>query len=281
MENSYQLIDSGHLKKLEQIGPYRIVRPALGAVWSPKLSASYWSNPDAIFERNASGKGHWKYKKEPLGEWNIQIGSLTFVIQLTDFGHIGLFAEQAKNWALLEEMVSKIALKDPDTRVLNLFAYTGGSSLACAKGGAKVTHLDASKTSVAWGKQNANASKLNQDAIRWITDDVTGFVEREVRRKTLYNGVILDPPSFGRGTKSQLWKIEDHLVPLLKNIKKILKPEKSFVLLSSHSPGYTPISLENLLLQEFPEATSSSNEMLIFEKTGRGLPSGASCLMTI
>lgn len=274
MSKDYQLLDSGNFKKWEQVGPYRLIRPALGAVWSPRQPESQWV-ADAEFVRNASGKGHWKVKNPLPDQWVIDYGPLSLEIQKTDFGHLGLFAEQVDNWNRLYELCKSWSSEVDDLKVLNLFAYTGGSSLACAKGGAGVTHLDASKTSVAWARKNAEHSGLAEAPIRWIVDDVSGFVEKELRRGKSYHGVILDPPSFGRGSKGQLWKIEEHLIPLLKNLRKLVPDEKHFVLLSSHSPGYTPTSLENLLRDHFGEGNFVSDEMYITDIEGRRLPSGA------
>lgn len=276
--NTYQLLDSGHFQKLEQIGPYKVVRQAPNAVWKPQLSQKEWQNVDAIFTRKSSGRGDWKILNKELPEvWSIKAQEITFNIRLTSFGHLGIFAEQESNWGLLNQIISESNIKP--FKVLNLFAYTGGSSLACAMAGAEVVHLDASKTSNQWAKENANSSGLDEASIRYITDDVVGFVQREARRGNKYHGIILDPPSFGRGDRKQVWKIEEHLIPLLDQFKQILEKDFKFVLLSSHSPGYTPISLENLLKEIMPENSKyKSEEMLITDTTGKSLPSGAFCL---
>jgi 23S rRNA (cytosine1962-C5)-methyltransferase len=193
---------------------------------------------------------------------------------------LGLFPEQDANWEILHNLIVK-QKKDAEFNVLNLFAYTGGSTLACASAGAKVVHLDASKTSVAWARDNAQASGLGEKPIRWIVDDVQKFVEREVRRGNKYQGIILDPPSFGRGANNEVWQIEDHLVPLLANLKQILADDFLFILLSSHSNGYTPLALQNLLLGivNNQEGAFEVGEMIVREQdSGRVLPSGASAL---
>jgi 23S rRNA (cytosine1962-C5)-methyltransferase len=281
MRYDYKLIDSGDFQKLEQVGPYRIVRPAAQAVWKPRLDSEQWKSADATFHRFSGGDGKWTIRNPSLPKkWNIEQGPVKLVISLTDFGHLGIFPEQDANWEILHNLIVK-QKKDSEFNVLNLFAYTGGSTLACAAAGAKVVHLDASKTSVAWARDNAQASGLGDKPIRWIVDDVQKFVEREVRRGSKYRGIILDPPSFGRGANNEVWQIEDHLVPLLANLKQILADDFLFILLSSHSNGYTPLALQNLLLGivNNQEGTFEVGEMIVREQdSGRVLPSGASAL---
>ncbi|SME88055.1 class I SAM-dependent methyltransferase [Pseudobacteriovorax antillogorgiicola] len=274
--NTYQLIDSGNFQKLEQIGPYRMVRPSPQAVWRPRLPASEWKRDvDVVFKRFSGGDGKWTVLNKRLDrEWFIDYGGLNLKLKRTDFGHLGVFAEQISNWQTIR------SLSKPDMEVLNLFAYTGGSSLAAAQGGAKVVHVDASKTSVAWARENAEANQLADHPIRWIVDDAQKFVAKEARRGRRYHGVILDPPSFGRGSKNEVWKIEEHLSPLLDGIKEILHEDFKFILLSSHSHGYTPVAMKNNLLELVGDITGEFqlSEMLVEEQDGgRALPSGASC----
>ena len=287
---NYRLLDSGNFQKLEQVGPITLVRPAAQAVWRPRLSASAWQNADAIFTRFAGGDGKWSIKGKKLpAEWRLAVDGLgQLVIKLTDFGHLGIFPEQHANWRRLTRLVEErrgFVGEGREYQVLNLFAYTGGSTLAVARGGAQVVHLDASKTSVAWARENAEASALGDRPIRWIVDDVQKFVAREVRRESKYHGIILDPPSFGRGPKGETWKIEEMLPPLLDDLKKILADDFSFVLLSSHSEGYTPRALVNLLggMVDLGKGDVEAEEMVVFESGpapdltgGRALPSGAS-----
>jgi 23S rRNA (cytosine1962-C5)-methyltransferase len=277
----YKLIDSGNFQKLESVGPYRFVRPSPQAVWKPRLSGAEWQRVDAAFKRFSGGDGKWEIHNKNLPKkWTIEQGPVKLNIALTDFGHLGIFPEQDYNWSILHDLIAK-QKKPGDVQVLNLFAYTGGSSLACAQGGAKVVHLDASKTSVQWAKDNAEASSLKDAPIRWITDDVQKFVDREVRRGNKYQGIILDPPSFGRGTNNEVWQIEDHLVPLMAQLQKLWSDDLLFVLLSSHSQGYTPLALKNLLLDVIsgPKDAFTAQEMVIPEQeSDRYLPSGASCL---
>lgn len=280
--NTYQLIDSGNFLKLEQVGPYRLLRPAASAVWGPTLPAIEWDNYHARFSRDRGGDGEWEIKDKSLPEhWDIEVSNLMFRIRLTGFGHLGIFPEQADNWLDLQKLIQKKSSEKKEINVLNLFAYTGGSSLACAKAGAKVTHLDASKTSVTWAKENSKLCDLDDNSIRWIVDDVLDFVAREVRRGQKYQGIILDPPSFGRGPKKQVWKIEKDLMPLLSQLKQLTGDDFLFCLLSSHSQGYTPVAHANQLQQIFSAKNSSknlkikSNEMLLQSENGLNLPSGS------
>ena len=323
----YTLLDSGHFQKLEQVGPWRIVRPAAQAVWQPHWHSGSdnprssgdgsraWTQADAIFTRFSGGDGRWEIRSRKLPEsWTIPIPHVgRMVIRLTDFGHLGIFPEQHRNWKKLAEIIQGAITLAPSEpfQVLNLFAYTGGSTLACARAGAHVTHVDASKTSVTWARENSEASGLGNAPIRWIVDDVGKFVAREVRRGSRYHGIILDPPSYGRGPKGETWKIEDMLPELLGLLKQILAPRFSFILLSSHSAGYTPLSLTNLVGDLWPlhEGEVIAEEMVVHESSvplptvtgdhvdpsssvapavlkesgtasqwGRALPSGASCL---
>lgn len=284
MRFDYQLIDSGDFQKLEQVGPYRIVRPAAQAVWKPRLGKTEWEQVDAIFHRYSGGDGKWSVTNKQLPKkWTIEQGPVRLVISLTDFGHLGIFPEQDDNWQKLHKLIEQRSL-GRQLNVLNLFAYTGGSTLACAAAGAKVVHLDASKTSVAWARENAQTSGAAEKPIRWIVDDVQKFVEREVRRGHKYHGVILDPPSFGRGANNEIWQIEDHLVALLSNIQQVLADDFLFILLSSHSNGYTPLALQNLLMSvvDASKGYFEIGEMIVHEKdSGRVLPSGASALFVL
>lgn len=281
--------------KLEQVGPYRVARPSASAVWDTVLPKSEWEKVDAEFQRFSDGNGEWKIFNEKIkNSWAIEVSGITFNLKLTGFGHLGIFAEQEKNWRQIREIISRrVANRKGDSSfsVLNLFAYTGGSTLFSASGGAEVVHLDASKGSVAWARENAASSKLEGRPIRWIIDDVQDFVQKEIRREKKYQGIILDPPSYGRGSKNQVWKIESHLLPLLKDLQKLMADDFSFLLLSAHSPGYTPISLENQLRQicggwrkNLSTAPTKliqkyeSGEMLIYDKADKALPSGAYCL---
>jgi 23S rRNA (cytosine1962-C5)-methyltransferase len=275
----YELLDSGDFQKLERIGPFKIVRPSPQAVWPPANHAE-WQHADAVYTRFSGGDGKWTINNKKINQpFTIQMQPMKFVIKLTDFGHLGIFPEQTKNWQTLHKLIKDSTREK--FQVLNLFAYTGGATLACASAGASVAHVDASKTSVAWANENAAASQLKDAPVRWLVDDVKKFVAREVRRKSEYHGVILDPPSYGRGNNNEVWKIESDLPILLEQISSIMAKDWSFILLSAHSPGYTPQALKNILLQTFKDfkGTITAEEMLIEStKTPIVLPSGASCL---
>lgn len=278
----YRLLDSGNFQKLEQIGPYRVVRPAAQAVWKPRLGPDQWRDIDASFARFSSGDGKWEIRRPRLPEsWQIETAFGRMLIRLTDFGHLGIFPEQNANWQRLAAAVEQRVAAKQEVQVLNLFAYTGGSSLACAGAGAAVAHVDASKTSVAWARENAELSGLQACPVRWLVDDVQKFVQRELRRGSRYHGVILDPPSFGRGPKGETWKIEEMLPTLLADLKQLLASDYLFILLSSHSAGYTPLALVNLMgdICDTQSGKLSAEEMTVREEaSGRALPSGASCL---
>lgn len=283
MDNkAYQLLDSGGFRKLEQVGPFRFVRPSPQAVWSPRRSDAEWKQADAEFVRFSGGQGEWRVRNKKLPEhWDIIVAGIPFVMRLTDFGHLGIFPEQAPNWVTIQEIVGQHVRSGTDFNVLNLFAYTGGSTLAAALAGAKCAHVDASKTSVAWGRENAERTG-KELPVRWLVEDVRKFVAREARRGSKYQGVILDPPSFGRGAKGEVWKIEEHMVELLAEIRQILADDYRFVLLSSHSDGYTPVALRNLLSDMVGGAKDvryEFGEMLVAEESGRELPSGSYCFL--
>lgn len=272
--NTYTLLDSGHFRKLEQVGPYLLDRPAPQAIWQPSLPPPQWAKADAVYHRSQSGGGQWEYKRTVPEQWHIQFSGLTLQIKLTDFGHLGLFAEQGENWQWMQHLIQQA--RRP-VRVLNTFAYTGGASLAAAAAGAYVTHLDAAKGIVGWARENADLSQLADKPIRWIVDDVTKFVAREQRRGNTYDAIILDPPSFGRGPKGNIWKFEDDLPPLLATCQTILSDRPIFMLLSAHTPGFSPIGLENLLgdmMRPF-QGQLHSKEMVIQQVgSNRYLPSG-------
>lgn len=278
---TYQLIDSGGFRKLEQLGEFKIVRPSASAVWNTHLSTKEWSRVDAEFVRHSDGTGEWKVHDQRIEEpFEIEIDEIRFQMKLTSFGHLGLFPEQKRHWAYLEKWVADQKRHNQEVRVLNLFAYTGGSTLFCARGGAEVTHVDASKGTVRWAADNAKASGLEDKKIRWIVDDVKEFVGREIRRGSRYHAVILDPPSYGKGEKRQVWKIEKDLMPLLEQIKQIMIGEgERLVCLSAHSEGYSPISLRNQLLSVYGKGLEiDAAEMVIPDSFDRPLPSGAGAI---
>ncbi len=285
LNSQYQLIDSGRGQKLEKVGKYLLVRPSAQAVWTQKLPPSEWKNADAVFVRKAGGDGTWKINNPALPKsWNIQIGSVTFIIKLTDFGHIGIFPEQHVMWKELAKIVCKERAETKgqgDFSVINLFAYTGGATLFLAEAGASVVHVDASRTSVQWARDNAKASGFEHLRVRWMIDDAFKFVTKEARRGKKYHGIVLDPPSYGRGPKGEVWKIDERMSELLFELKKIFHPKFSFLFLTAHSTGFSPLVLKNLLLETCDGLPGKviASEMTLSSTTSKSdLPSGSMSL---
>ncbi len=277
-ENCYRLLDSGGYQKLEVVGPYRFVRPCPQAIWSRRLPDSEWQRYDARYERFSGGQGKWHMlSAEVQSEWPVELGGIKLLAKPTDFGHLGFFVEHKDRWTTLQSM---IATAGGPFNVLNLFGYTGAASIACLVSGAEVVHVDASKTSVSWGRENAHLNEASDKPVRWIVDDARKFVQREIRRGNRYKGIILDPPSYGRGAKGEVWKIEQDLLPLLENVVSLLSDDFSFLLLSSHSNGHTPQALANLFSEYSQCVVKESGEMLIPESGAvRAVPSGAYALV--
>ncbi|MDD3154941.1 MAG: class I SAM-dependent methyltransferase [Victivallaceae bacterium] len=267
----YKLLDSGNMRKLEAVGEYRLIRPALNAFWTPQLPGSEWEKADAVYERNSTGSGKWIMKRPlPADGWKVQLGDFALHVKATGFGHLGFFAEQLPTWKFFSEF--------PDGEhcsMLNLFAYSGIGSMAMAQSGAKVVHLDAARGMVEWGKSNLELNPGIPQKISWIVDDVSKFCKREERREHKYNAIALDPPSFGRGASGQVWKIESDLPELLRICAKLFDFDHyGCVALSCHSPGFSPAVLEYLLADAFGSGHFTSGEMMIPSETGRALSAG-------
>lgn len=277
--NDYSLIDSGDGRKLERFGGYLLNRPASQAVWHPSLPAKEWDKAHVMVDRD--GKRTILNRDRIPDTWSTVIEGIRFRLSVTDFGHIGVFPEQRANWAKLKSIVSGQVADGRKPNVLNLFAYSGGSTLACALAGAKVTHLDASKGMVTWARENADLNGLQDAPIRWIVDDVIKFCERELRRGNRYDGIILDPPTYGRGKANEVFKIEEHLPPLLGMCAELLTDNPAFVLLSCHTPGFSPIVLSHLLRQALDARPGSyiPDEMLLegSDPNTFPLPNGTQC----
>jgi len=277
-KGDYQLLDSGNQRKLEQLGPYLIVRPAPQAVWLPRLPQAAWQRADASYERDSTGGGSWQFRGSVKREFDVLFSNLSLRVKLTDFGHLGLFPEQASNWDWLRELIRYRlqGSRERNLHVLNLFGYTGGSTLAASQAGAHLAHVDAAKGVVDWARRNAEISRLDERPIRWLTDDALKFVKREARRSSRYQGIILDPPSFGRGPKGEVFKIEDDLIPLLDECRTLLADDALFILYSGHTPGFTPLVMHNQLAAIVPKGGHiEEGEMVIVDQQGRPLPSGA------
>lgn len=240
----YCLIDTSEGERLERWGDVTLIRPDPQIIWKCSHLAKEWNSANARYIRSASGGGHWEYARALPESWKIRYKSLTFMVKPTGFKHTGLFPEQAVNWELCTELIKGAGRP---VSVLNLFAYTGGATLACAAAGAKVCHLDAVKGMVDWGKQNAKLSGLSDMPIRWIVDDAMKFLGREIKRGNKYDGIILDPPSYGRGTNGEMWKLEDCIHELMMRCSRVLSDDPLFILLNSYTTGLSPSVMAYLL----------------------------------
>lgn len=239
----YELLDSGEGEKLERFGSVLLARPDPQALWHKKLPESEWKKASGYFTRDGSD-GKWAMKNGKLDRWHIELGALKLWVKPSAFKHVGIFPEQSVNWGWLKNIIA--ASGTPN--ILNLFGYTGGATLACAQVGAKVVHVDSSKTAMTQARDNAELSDLKSKPIRWILDDAREFVRREVKRGNRYDGVIMDPPAFGHGLENELWKIEDHFLPLVDECFALLTEKPAFVLINGYSSGYSAVGYENILL---------------------------------
>ncbi len=276
-QRDYELLDSGIGEKLERYGDYVLSRPDPEALWNKKLNQDLWDKASFKFIRNGN-RTKWIVKEGVKKNWNISFGGLNFSIKPTSFKHTGLFPEQLSNWLWMEKLIkdNKDKYKSP-INVLNLFAYTGGATLACAKAGAEVCHVDGSKTAVAWARENAELSSLNEAPIRWIVEDCLVFLKREIKRGRRYDCIIMDPPSFGHGPKDELWKIEESFLELMKLCKEILSDNPLFVVINGYTAGYSPITYENNLkeMMEGKAGVIEIGELAIEESSSaRLLPCG-------
>jgi 23S rRNA (cytosine1962-C5)-methyltransferase len=266
----YRLIDSGGEQKFERFGPYALIRPCQQAIWERREKD--W-NADAIFSREKENR--WRYMRPLPASWEIELGGVRFKIAPTDFGHLGVFPEHERLWTAMRPIIR------PGMRILNLFAYSGGVTFAAAQEGASVCHLDASKGMVDWARENATLNHLEAAPIRWIVDDAIKFLRREIKRGSKYDGIILDPPTFGRGSKGEVFKIERDLIPLLSLLKEVLSDHPKFVILSCHTPGITPIVLEHVMGQVFStEGHLKCAEMALESPGALSIPSGCFAMKT-
>lgn len=263
-KSDYELLDSGHGRKFERFGDYTLARPCAQAIWKPTLSVKEWQSASATFDR-ADGN-QWHNRGNLRREWQITTAGIRFILSGTDFGHLGIFPEQISQWKWIQKTIQKLnAKREQPLKVLNLFAYSGGSTLAAALAGAHLCHLDASKGMVGWARRNAEANGLKDHPIRWIVDDAHKFMRRELRREREYDAIILDPPTFGRGQNNEIYKIEKDLPETLSLCRRLLSKHPAFLLLSAHTPGYTPITLENILRQSMRglNGVIAAGEMLL------------------
>ena len=260
----YELIDCGGGEKLERWGKYILVRPDPQAIWNTPRTDPRWRRPDARYARSATGGGQWA-KKDVPERWTVDYGELTFNIKPMNFKHTGLFPEQAANWDFCQKAIRSAGRP---INVLNLFAYTGGATVACAAAGASVCHVDAAKGMVAWAKENARSSGLEERPIRYIVDDCGKFAEREIRRGRTYDGIIMDPPSYGRGPSGEIWKLEENLWPFVEMVS-----------INSYTTGLAPsvltYILETLVTKRYGGHTESQELGLAVSSNGLALPCGA------
>ena len=276
----YRLIDASDGEKLESWGGVRLVRPDPQVIWkTPKGQG--WKNADAVYHRSQRGGGEWEYKKKLPESWTVSYRELSFNIRPTGFKHTGLFPEQAVNWDLMDGLIKNAGRP---INVLNMFAYTGGATLACAAAGASVCHVDASKGMVQWARENAAKSGLSDKPVRWIVDDCEKFVEREIRRGKKYDAVIMDPPSYGRGPSGEVWKLEDSIYELVRLTCGVLSDNPLFFLLNSYTTGLSPSVMSYILgiilTPRFGGTVSADEIGLPVEASGLVLPAGSTAVWT-
>jgi len=275
-QKEYELLDSGEGRRLERYGVYVLSRPDPEALWKKSLSDKDWREAHLEFIRNGT-KNKWIIKEGVPNNWNILFSDFTFLIKPTSFKHTGLFPEQLPNWQWMEKLISNYDLvinnEKQKPKILNLFAYTGGATLACAKAGAEVCHVDGSKTAVEWARLNAQISGLKDAPIRWLIEDVTLFLKREIKRVRKYDAIIMDPPSFGHGPKDELWKIEEDFLRLMDLCKQVLSDDPLFILINGYTAGYSSIVYQNNLMDLMKDYNGKieGGELVIEESNSKRL----------
>lgn len=271
----YELIDSGNFLKLEKFGSHITIRPEPQAVWDSSLKINEWDSQAHVrFVSKSSSTGDWKKLKNVSDQWTIQYQGACQIklrLGLTAFKHVGVFPEQAVNW---EYIVSSIGqMKKTQPKFLNLFAYTGGASLAARAAGAETYHLDSIKQVVSWARENMELSRL--DNIRWIVEDALKYVKREVKRGNKYHGIILDPPAYGHGPSGEKWKLEDSINEMVKSVLRLLDEKEHFLVLNAYSLGFSPMILENLVRQNFKPENTEAGELFLYDSFNKKLPLGS------
>lgn len=274
--HDYEVLDTSQGEKLERWGDFLLVRPDPQVIWNTDRNHPGWKNKNGHYHRSSKGGGEWEFWNLPE-EWQISYKDLTFHLKPFSFKHTGLFPEQAVNWDWFSQLIKA---SERPLKILNLFAYTGGATLAAAKAGASVTHVDASKGMVAWAKENAVSSGLGNAPIRWLVDDCVKFVEREIRRGNHYDGIILDPPSYGRGPKGEIWKMEESIYPFLELLVQLLHEDSHFLLLNSYTTGLQPAVLSYMIsstiVKKFGGTVEADEIGLPVTQSKLVLPCGAS-----
>ena len=273
----YEVLDTGDGEKLERWRDIILRRPDPQAIW-PKQKPEIWTRADAHYHRSQKGGGEWEFFKKLPDRWSVRYGALEFYVRPTGFKHTGLFPEQAVNWDWMAGLIRK---SNRPIKVLNLFGYTGGATLACAAAGAKVTHVDAAKGMVQWAGENRKLAKIDETRVRWIVDDAVKFVEREARRGNTYEGILMDPPSYGRGPGGEVWKLEDNLWDFVLLCSGVLSDDALFVLINSYTTGLAPSVLSYITDSIFTARRGGSSRAeelgLPVTQSGLVLPCGASC----
>ena len=272
--SDYEVIDTGDGEKLERWGDIVLRRPDPQAIW-PVQDAAPWKRADAWYHRSQKGGGEWEFFRKLPERWTVNYGALKFFVRPTGFKHTGLFPEQAVNWDWMAQLIRNAGRP---VRVLNLFGYTGGATCACAKAGAKVTHVDAAKGMVQWAGENRRLCDVSETAVRWIIDDALKFVQREARRDNFYEGILMDPPSYGRGPGGEVWKLEDELYGLVSACRNVLAKDAEFMLINSYTTGLQPAVLNNMLSLTVSRSHGgkvSADEIVLPVTAGGVLPCGA------
>lgn len=270
----YELLDSGNGKKLERFGKYTLVRPDPQIIWQPSLPEKEWLKADAVYKRASENKGRWQKKNQNMPDkWPLQYGNIKSLAKLSPFKHTGIFPEQAIHW---EWITDKISTAGREVNILNLFGYTGISSLVAAVAGSKVTHVDASYPTIGWARENQKLSGLEDKPIRWILDDALKFTQRELKRNARYDGILLDPPIYGHGPKGELWKFSVHFPELLKVCRQLLTPEPLFIIINAYAISASALMLENVLQDTVKglAGTIEAGELALRQRSGRLLSTG-------
>lgn len=276
--SEYKLLDTSDGERLERWGNVTLIRPDPQIIWKTEKDEA-WDKADARYIRSNKGGGHWEIYNKTEESWCVRFGELNMLVRPTGFKHTGVFPEQAVNWEFFDKIIKDA---DREISVLNLFAYTGGATLACAKAGANVCHVDASKGMVSWARENAALSGLADKPIRWIVDDCKKFVEREIRRGRKYDAIIMDPPSYGRGPSGEVWQLEDHIFDLVDLCSNVLSDNPLFFVINSYTAGLTPSVMKYVLSQTVSKNRGgelSADEIgIMVEKTGQCLPCGSTAI---
>ncbi len=275
----YELLDASEGERLERWGDILLIRPDPQIIWKTKKSEGIWKKAHARYHRSQKGGGNWERLKPLPDSWQISYGSLKFNLKPMGFKHTGLFPEQAVNWDWMSQAIRR---RDSSVRVLNLFGYTGAATMACVEAGAHVTHVDASKGMVAWGRENATLSGLADKPMRWLVDDCGKFVQREQRRGSRYDAIVMDPPSYGRGPGGEVWKLEDQIYLLLVQCADLLSDQPLFFIVNSYTTGLSPsvmgYMLDSILTPRFGGGTQSDEIGIPVTTSGLILPCGATAI---